>query len=127
MASTHDFFLSGDHEQSKQKVAEALTSLGFTLTSTPTGGFTAKRGSLGVTLLIGAWAGKNFHVTFIIEFFVDDKGQLVARLNRDVALGALKGGAIGAAKTNNAFIDTVNSVGTALNSAGVLAASVEIS
>ena len=65
-------------------------------------------------------AGKKFHVSFIVEFYTAEDGGLIARLNRDVATGALKGGAIGANMTNNAFVDTATNLTNSLTAAGVL-------
>jgi len=123
MASVHDFFLTGDHEAAKAQVASALQAEGFAITPTPKGGLLAKRGSMPITLLLGAMAGKNFQVTFTVEYLVDDSGQLVARLSRDIAAGALKGGAIGANMTNNKFVDTAAALSTALGGTGILASS----
>ena len=119
MASVHDFFISGDHTAARAQFARALEAQGFELSETPKG-LLAKRGSLPLTILFGAMAGKKFHVTFIIEFFVDDSGQFVARLSRDIAAGALKGGAIGANMTNNVFVDTAAGVTAALQTTGIL-------
>ena len=99
MASNHDYFLAGDHESGKALVADALTQLGFEVATTPNGGFTAKRGSFAKTMWLGAMAGKNFHVTFIVEFFTDAQGALVARLSRSLGSSGVKGGALGVAKT----------------------------
>jgi len=124
MASAHDFFLLGDHDAARHLVASALQGQGFTVTATPTGGLLAKRGSTAATVWLGALAGKNFHVSFVVDFMVDQQGRLVARLNRNMTGGALKGGAIGAAKTNTAFEETANALGGALHQAGVLAESI---
>jgi hypothetical protein len=124
MASAHDFFLLGDHEAAKQFVVSALSAEGFVVTSTPTGGLLAKRGSASSTFWLGAFAGKNFQLTFLIDFMVDQQGRLVARLNRNMAGGALKGGAIGAAKTDAAFHETANAIAAVLHSAGILADSI---
>jgi len=124
MASAHDFFLLGDHEAAKHLVASTLQSEGFTVTTTPTGGLLAKRGSAAATVWLGGLAGKNFHLSFVVDFMVDQQGRLVARLNRNLTGGALKGGAIGASKTNTAFEQTANAIGAALHQAGVLAESV---
>ncbi|GIT82137.1 hypothetical protein LLS1_38060 [Leifsonia sp. LS1] len=124
MASAHDFFLLGDHEAARQLVVSALQSEGFVVTTTPTGGLLAKRGSAASTFWLGAWAGKNFQVSFLVDFMVDQQGRLVARLNRNMAGGALKGGAIGAAKTDAAFQETANAIAAVLHPAGVLADSV---
>ncbi|NUU04828.1 hypothetical protein [Leifsonia sp. C5G2] len=121
MASAHEFLLLGDHGAAKRLVEAALVSEGFVLTPTPNGGLLAKRGSMPLTLLIGALAGKkNFHVTFIVEYLVSADGQLVVRLNRNMGSGAIKGGALGAVRVDNAFRDTVNAIHAAMP-AGVLA------
>jgi hypothetical protein len=124
VAKASDFFISGDHEAGKGVVASALQSQGFTLTTTPSGGLLAKRGSAKATVWLGAMAGKNFQYSFVVDFFVDAQGQLVARLNRDLTSGALKGGVIGASKTNNTFVEVATAIGSSLTSAGVYAGSV---
>ena len=101
-------------------MGKALEGAGFSVTTNPNGTFQATRGSLSRTLLLGAMAGKKFHVTFTVEFFSDPNGNLVARLNRNVSGGALKGGALGANMTNNAFLDTANALIAALSAAGIL-------
>lgn len=63
-------------------------------------------------------------MSFDAQFFVDDKGQLVVRLVRDLGVSALKGGAIGASKTAAAFEATSHAVGSALTNAGALVSSV---
>jgi hypothetical protein len=119
VAGTYDLFLSGEQQKAKDVIVQSLASQGFALEQTPNGGYLAKRGSAGATLWLGAMAGKNFQVTFIVEFFTGEDGGLVARLSRNMAAGALKGGAIGASKTNNAFIDTANALVSATQTAGV--------
>jgi hypothetical protein len=125
MASSFDFFLSGDHEAARAQVVGSLQAQGFAVEATPAGGYIAQRGSAAKSLWLGAFAGKSFHVSFILEFFVDSQGVLVARLNRGSALGALKGGAIGVNLTKNAFIDTANALVVALKQAGTLVKSLE--
>jgi hypothetical protein len=121
MAGTYDFFLTDTIEQARERVTAAVSAQGFTLDSTPNGGFVVSRGSMGRTLLLGAFAGKNMHLRFDIQFFSDDQQRIVVRLSRDLASGALKGGVIGASKTANSFADFVNATGAALHSAGVVA------
>lgn len=101
-------------------MGKALERAGFTVTLNPNGTFQATRGSLSRTLLLGAMAGKKFHVTFTVEFFSDPNGNLIARLNRNVSGGALKGGALGANMTNNAFLDTANALIASLTASGLL-------
>ena len=107
-------------------MGKALEAAGFTVTLNPNGSFLATRGSLSRTLLLGAMAGKKFHVTFNVEFFSDPQGNLIARLNRNVSGGALKGGAIGANMTNNAFLETGNALTASFSAAGVLLAQVPL-
>ncbi|KAB1660234.1 hypothetical protein F8O01_02560 [Pseudoclavibacter chungangensis] len=120
MAGYTDYFISGDHVAGKGAVAAALQQQGFRVESTPAGGLAIERGSLGTTLLLGGLAGKNFHVKFVVEFSVDEHGTLVARLHREMSRGALKGGAIGAAKTSNAFDDTARALDEQLRAHGLL-------
>jgi len=124
MAKAHDFFIIGEHENGRRIVASALQSEGFAVTATPAGGLLAKRGSTAMTVLLGGLAGNNFQQTFLVDFMVDQHGRLVARLNRNMAGGALKGGAIGAAKTDSAFQQTANAIAAALHGAGALSDSV---
>ncbi|MET3566311.1 hypothetical protein SAMN04515691_2921 [Leifsonia sp. 98AMF] len=124
MPAAHDFILLGDHDAGRRLVASALEAQGFLVSATPRGGLLAKRGSIGMTLLLGALAGSKFQVTFLVELMVDAESHLVARLNRDMTAGALKGGAVGAAKVNRAFQETANAIHSALQRAGVLAVSV---
>ncbi|GAB3575131.1 hypothetical protein GCM10027406_06200 [Leifsonia lichenia] len=124
MAKAHDFFILGDHENGRRIVATALQSEGFAVTATPAGGLLAKRGSTAMTVLLGGLAGNSFQQTFLVDFMVDQHGRLVARLNRNMAGGALKGGAIGAAKTDSAFQQTANAIAATLHGAGALSDSV---
>lgn len=126
MASNHDYFLAGDHESGKALVADALTQLGFEVATTPNGGFTAKRGSFAKTMWLGAMAGKNFHVTFIVEFFTDAQGALVARLSRSLGSSMVKGGAIGVAKTETMFGEIASSLLQALSTSGRLLGNVAV-
>lgn len=124
MAGQYDIFFSGDAQAAKDLVARVLGEQGFALETTPNGGWTAKRGSAGMTALLGGLAGKNLQMTFFVEFFTATDGAPVIRLGRNTAAGALKGGAIGATRTNNAFVDVVNAVVAAAQAAGTYTNSV---
>jgi hypothetical protein len=102
----------------------ALAASGFEVTATPDGNVLAKRGSLARTLLLGAMAGKGFQVTFPVAFYSDPQGNLIVRLSRQLGSGALKGGAIGANMTNNAFLAAGNQLGEHFTAAGILLSSV---
>ncbi|MGN7799238.1 hypothetical protein [Leifsonia sp. 22587] len=123
MPSAHDFVLTTDHETGRRVIASALEGQGFTVSQTPTGGFLARRGSTAMTVLLGGWAGDRFQVSFVVDFFVDGENRMVARLNRDMTSGALKGGAIGAAKVNSAFQETANALHAVLHGNAMLLAS----
>ncbi|GAB3558904.1 hypothetical protein [Spelaeicoccus albus] len=120
MAASYDYFLSCDTNQARLALGQAFEKLGYTVTGTPKGGLLAKRGSTKKTVWLGALAGKDFAISLVTEFFDHPDGSLVARVSRDMAGGALKGGAIGASKANNAYADAVNSVQQDLQQAGVL-------
>ena len=123
--ASHDFIINGDHTAARATIAAALQAEGYALNALPNGTtIVAARGSKAATLWIGALAGKNFHVSFAVDYAQDAEGRLIARLKRDMTAGALKGGAIGAAKTKTAFEETANALQAALASSGTLAASV---
>jgi hypothetical protein len=118
VAGQYDIFFSGEAQAAKDLVTRVLGEQGFAVTANPNGGLTAARGSAGMTALLGGLAGKNLQMTFFVEFFTGTDGSPVVRLSRNTAAGALKGGAIGAGRTNNAFVDVVNAVVAAAQAAG---------
>jgi len=118
MAGQYDISFSGDAQAAKDLVARVLGEQGFSIEGNPNGGFTATRGSAGMTALLGGLAGKNLQMTFFVEFPAAADAPFVARLSRNTAAGALKGGAIGASRTNNAFADVVNAIVAAAQSSG---------
>ncbi|WGW10813.1 hypothetical protein LWF01_11870 [Saxibacter everestensis] len=121
MAPTiYDFILSGDHGAVKAAIAGSFESLGYQVSQAPNGAMLASRGSNKKTIWLGALAGKDFAITMLVEFFQNDGGELVARVRRDATSGALKGGALGAAKANNAFADAVNTLQDRLGQAGII-------
>jgi hypothetical protein len=124
VAGQYDIFISGDAQAAKDLVARIVGEQGFTAETNPNGGLTAKRGSAGVTFLLGGLAGKNLQMTFFVEFLAAPDGSLDVRLHRNTAAGALKGGAIGASRTNNAFVDLVNAIAAAAQAAGTFVSSV---
>lgn len=65
-------------------------------------------------------AGKNFHISFTFDIGVDQHGNTWLRFDQDGALGAVKGGAIGYAKSKNAFGEFVNAMRTETMQRGML-------
>jgi hypothetical protein len=124
VAGQYDISLSGDAQAAKDLVARVSGENGFTVETNPNGGFSLKRGSAGATALLGGLAGKNLQMTFFAEFLPASDGSLIARLSRNTAASALKGGAIGASRTNSAFIDLVNAIAAAAQAAGTFVNSV---
>jgi hypothetical protein len=124
VAGQYDLHLSGDAQAAKDLVARVFGEQGFTIETNPNGGFTAKRGSAGMTALLGGLAGKNLQMTFFAEFLVGPEGEPIVRISRNLGASALKGGAIGASRTNNAFVDAVNAIAAAAQSSGTFVKSV---
>lgn len=121
MASSYDFFLTDTVDGAKAKAHKVLEEQGYQVSSTPQGNLAGEKGSVGLTVAFGALAGKSMHMRFEAQFFSDAQQRIVVRLNRNLSGGALKGGAIGAARTSTAFQNLANAMGTALHGAGVLA------
>lgn len=125
MAGQYDIRFSGDQHAAKDLVARVLGEQGFTVAAAPSGGLTAKRGSTGLTLLLGGLAGKNLQMTFSVEYLGAADGGLIARVSRSVAAGALKGGALGASRTNTVFGETINAIAATASAAGSYVNAVE--
>jgi hypothetical protein len=125
VSTYYDCFIAGDHEAAKHLVAGALNSQGFLVEVQPDGNWYARRGNMTTTVFVGALAGDNFQITFGVRFFVDASGQLVARLDKNVAVGFFKGGILGLSKIDNAFAQTATALYNTLMSAGVLTNTIE--
>ncbi|MFB9956644.1 hypothetical protein [Cellulomonas denverensis] len=118
-----DYFLTGPHEAGKALMRDALSREGFSVEAElPNGGWTVGRGSKAKTFWLGAFAGKDAQrLTFTVRFF-EHQGNLVARLERESGSGMMAG-AVGVARSNDIFEQTVGAIGQTLHAAGVLAGS----
>ncbi|PPF87884.1 hypothetical protein C5B96_03250 [Subtercola sp. Z020] len=115
-----DYFISGDHDEARSVLAEAMRSLGFELATSPLGGWDVTRGSTSATLWLGAFAGREKQrLDYRMEFF-QQEGQLVARLSRISGAGAM-GGVVGVSRSAEVFTELDQAVGTALTTHGILA------
>ncbi len=123
MASPMELRLSVPAEQAKAHVAAALQEQGFSVSGSASGGLLVSRGNLGTTLVAGAFAGQDMHVEFAIDV-TEHVGVTVAQVRRSAAGGFLKGGAIGAARTNDVIQNAMHQAGTRLAQQGVLEGSV---
>lgn len=119
MASMIEFVLTGDQEAAKKVVLDATAQQGFAATARDAWNFDVERGSNGLSIAFGALAGKKFYMKFQLGFSVDGEGKLVARLSRDTAGSALRGGAIGASRAANTFQEVADAIGAATTQAGI--------
>jgi hypothetical protein len=105
-----ELILSGNDQQTVPVVVAIAQGLGYAATQPTQSSIKLERGDLTKTLLLGAMAGKKFHISFTFDIGVDQYGNTWLRFDQDGALGAVKGGAIGYAKSKSAygeFIDTI--------------------
>lgn len=118
MASTYDFTLTGEPGAAHQIVFDALAGLGHRAAPLADGTFAISRGSGAATFWLGAFAGKNFHTKFSLQFF-DGADGTTARFTRVGALGGLKGGVIGNSKTIDFFNEAARAIDAAVRQAGI--------
>lgn len=118
MASTYDFTLTGDPAAAHGVVFAALAAEGHQAAPLADGTFAIVRGSGAKTFWLGAMAGKGFHTKFSLQFF-DGEAGTVARFTRVGALGGLKGGVIGASKTNDVFNAAARAIDDGTRQAGI--------
>ncbi|BDI22593.1 DUF4190 domain-containing protein [Herbiconiux sp. L3-i23] len=123
MASTAQLRLNIPVEDARNAVASVLTEQGFTVQSTPSGTLDVSRGSLGTTVIAGAFAGQDMHVRFDVHVTPTDGGA-VAEFEHSAAGGFLKGGVIGASKASDVVREAAHLIGTRLAEQGLLEGSV---
>ncbi len=121
MASMIEFVLTGDQTNAKNVVLGAVGSQGFAAAAKDDWNFDLTRGSNGLSIAFGALAGKKFFLRFSLGFSVDAEKNLVARLSRDTASSAIRGGVLGATRASNSFQELADAIGTATTQAGVFA------
>jgi hypothetical protein len=109
VASTHDVFLEGPHDESRHLVEQTLVDHGFTLSLAPDGSTRAVRGTLASTLALRAFAGRAQLLTLGVQWFVDDRGRLVARIVHEPALSVL-GGPVGVVRAQRAVGEVVRAL-----------------
>ena len=122
VASSYDFFIAGQHDAGKAIVANALAQCGFAISATPKGGIYAERGDKALTLWFGAAAARRFYLKFVVEYFTDAHGNLVARFNRELGRSILMGSYLGADIAITEFGQTANHIFQQLMATGVFVA-----
>lgn len=122
MASQTEFVLSGDQAAARDIVLAAVASTGFAAEATGEWSYRLTRGNKTKSFWLGGAAGKDFFLTYLLDFSADASGGFVARFSRDTVSSALRGGAIGATKASNEFQSLADSVGVSATQAGVFVA-----
>lgn len=115
-----ELILAGSDTQTVPTVIAIAEELGYTATTPEPGRIKLERGSLNKTVVLGALAGKNFHISFTFDVGVDQLGNTWLRFDQDGALGAIKGGAIGYAKAKNAYAAFVDALRAEVSRRGLL-------
>lgn len=119
MAASTTFVLSGDPAAARGIVDGVVAERGYAGESMPSGTIRVSRGSLTKTLLLGAIAGKNFHLTYLLDYGTDAAGNTTATLYRELGGSAIKGGAIGASRAADEYQAFVDAIGASASQAGV--------
>ncbi len=117
-----ELVLAGNDQQTVPVVISVAEGLGYTASLLEGGQIKLERGSLTKTLLLGGLAGKGFHISFTFAIGADGAGNTLVRFDQDSALGAVKGGAIGFAKSKSAFNEFMGAVRTEATSRSILLA-----
>lgn len=124
--ATAELRLSVPVDSARDAVGYALAEQGFTAQPTASGSLDVSRGSMGTTLVAGAFAGQDMHVRFDVHFSEIPEGTL-ASFEHSTLGGFFKGGAIGAAKVGDVVRDAAHRAGARLAEQGVLVGGVPAS
>ncbi|MDF2667636.1 MAG: hypothetical protein K0R81_3486 [Microbacterium sp.] len=109
----------------RDAVASALVEQGFTVQPTATGSLDVSRGSLGTTLIAGAFAGQDMHVRFDVHVKDAPDGSVVEFVH-SAAGGFFKGGAIGAVKAGDVVREAAHRTGVRLAEQGLVQGAVPV-
>ena len=120
MSSYADYIVQGDPESVRSIGDQLVRGAGFAITWTDQATGQAQRGSLPLTLVLGAFAGrKQQSVKLTLTVFAGPQpGTAVLRLTR--ASSGWAGGAIGASRNGKIFDELVQDLGTRFGQAGQL-------
>jgi hypothetical protein len=103
------YYVRGDYDYVRSVVDQVLTDNGFKLNYSDSYNLQAERGSVGMTLMIGAFSGKNQHMKLSANYAVDQQGTQVLTF-RQANTGAA-GGIIGHSRISEAFFALANQIG----------------
>lgn len=119
MAGERIFKLSTTPEDAHQEVCRVFESEGFTVTQYAADTVQGQRGKFWFTILFGAFAQKSFHISLFARITQVD-GQTRVKLYRDTTKDLLKGGTLGAAKTEKQFKELVAALRAGFSAQGAL-------
>lgn len=111
MAGEHLFTLNATPEVAYEETRKVLEAQGFNIEPQANNVLHAQRGSLPLTIALGVFAGKAFHVSLYAQVIVESD-QTRVKMFRDAAKGYLKGGVVGANKTDKLFKEVANAMFT---------------
>ncbi|MBN9211562.1 MAG: hypothetical protein BGO45_07185 [Microbacterium sp. 71-36] len=106
-------------DRARDAVASTLVEQGFSVQPTASGSLDVSRGSLGTTIVAGAFAGQDMHVRFDVHF-TEDAGSTLAAFEHSTVGGFFKGGAVGAAKAGDVVREAAHLSGVRLAQQGLL-------
>ena len=124
--ATAELRLSVPVDRARDAVGYALAEQGFSVQPTASGSLDVSRGSMGTTLVAGAFAGQDMHVRFDVHFSEAAEGTL-ASFEHSTVGGFFKGGAIGAAKAGDVVRQAAHLAGERLAQQGLLVGGVPAS
>jgi hypothetical protein len=108
----------GDHERVRALLEEFFTGRGWRVTEHGPGRLDLETGSLARTLLLGALAGRRFHVRGRLEL-AEDAGGMRIRYRWGATVGRALGGARGAARAGRLHAETADVLTDHLRSEGI--------
>lgn len=117
--SSAELRLSLPVDAAGEALTTVLTEQGFAVRSNGAGLLEVERGSLGTTLVAGAFAGQDMHVRFDVRLSEVEEGTL-AVFAQSALGGFLKGGALGAAKGGDVVTEAARLSGARLAQQGLL-------
>ena len=109
----------GDHETVRTLLEEFFTARGWRVHEASPGSLDVETGSLGRTLLLGALAGRRFHVRGRLEL-AEDAGGVRIRYRWGGTSGRALGGAVGAARAGRLHAETADALAAHLRERGLL-------
>lgn len=125
MSEPLELHLNLPAEPARDAVASVLTEQGFTVNRAASGSLDVSRGSLGTTLIAGAFAGQDMHVRFDVHVRDAPEGA-VATFVHSAAGGFFKGGAVGAVKAGDVVRETAHVAGVRLAQQGLIVGTVPV-